>query len=74
MLTLNEICAVLGCSKPAASLLNAGKYDRESELKARHQALVKVVAERRGLDLGGVCLECPRQDCAGCRIAELQGL
>ena len=43
-LSLSDICAVLGCSKAAASRLRAGKYERPgSELIQRYQALEAVV-------------------------------
>jgi hypothetical protein len=71
MLTLNEICAVLGCSKPAASLLKNGKYDREGDLVKRYQALVGAIEKNRGISHSQICIECPRQDCEGCRLAEI---
>lgn len=76
MLALSEICAVLGVSKPAASMLRAGKYARpESPLLAQYAALVRVVdaaeARGRGAAAGNVCFACPRDDCTGCRMAEL---
>jgi len=75
-LTLADIAAVLGCSKAAASLLRAGKYDRPgSDLPARYTALVRVAGRpsesNRAAMLRQVCMECERQDCAGCRIAEI---
>lgn len=78
MLTLNEISAVLGCSKPAASQLRSGVYPAaDGRLAGQYAALVSVVdaAEARGLSGGAlrICYECPREDCAGCRVAELTG-
>jgi len=72
MLTLNEICAVLGCSKPAASLLKNGKYDRNGDLVTRYQALMAAMDKGRSVPLDQVCVECPRQNCKGCRVAELR--
>jgi hypothetical protein len=74
MLTLNEISAVLGLSKPAASALKNGKYPAQDTV-ARYESLLAVVErvanEQREVDLTGICETCPREDCAGCRIAEL---
>lgn len=75
-LTLNDIGAVLGCSKAVASRLRAGKYERPgSELIERYQALEEVVkkaaAGKEKASLTDLCFECPRQDCSGCRAAEL---
>lgn len=75
-LSLNDIGAVLGCSKAVASRLRAGKYERPgSELIQQYQALgsvvKKVAAGREKASLSALCFECPRQDCSGCRAAEL---
>lgn len=75
-LSLADISAVLGCSKPAASMLKAGKYDRPgSDLNRRYLALAEVVrravSDREKASLTDLCFECPRQDCSGCRAAEL---
>lgn len=71
-----EIAAVLGCSVSAVSMLRAGAYDRpSSDLPVRYAALMRLVARnaRRTTEdvLREVCLACPRESCAGCRIAEL---
>ncbi|HWO99744.1 MAG TPA: hypothetical protein VNL74_03870 [Methylococcus sp.] len=76
---LSDIAAVLGCSKPAASLLRSGKYDkggeRAEDLKPRYEALLRIVAEAeargRTNAAGSICLDCPREDCSGCRVAEI---
>ncbi|MEW5885870.1 MAG: hypothetical protein AB1735_04105 [Pseudomonadota bacterium] len=77
-LPLADIAAVLGCSKAVASRLRAGKYELErpsSELIERHQALLALVQRtaqaQRLQSLGALCFDCPRDDCAGCRVAEL---
>jgi len=75
-LTLADIGAVLGCSKAVASRLRSSKYERPgSELIARYQALATVVekaaAGKEKASLSDLCFECPRQDCSGCRVAEL---
>ena len=75
-LTLNDIGAVLGCSKAVASRLRSGKYERPgSELLAQYEALEAVVKKaetgKEKASLTDLCFECPRQDCSGCRAAEL---
>ena len=75
-LSLSDIGAVLGCSKAAASRLRSGKYERPgSELIQRYQALEAVVKKAETgtekASLTDLCFECPRQDCSGCRAAEL---
>ena len=75
MLTLNEISAVLGVSKPTASALKNGKYPAK-ETADRYQALLDAV-ERiarendASADPDSICAACPRDDCTGCRLAEL---
>lgn len=73
---IDDIAAVLGVSKAAASMVRAGKYDRPgSDLPARYEALVRVVAQAqaaaRATDTTAICRACPRDDCTGCRIAEI---
>jgi hypothetical protein len=74
-LKLADIQAVLGVSKTAASMIRAGRYDRPgSELPARYEALIQLVRRVRqeaGADASSICYGCPREDCAGCRVAEL---
>ena len=75
-LPLADIAAVLGCSKAVASRLRADKYERPgSELILRYRALLRVVAQaaarREKASLDDLCFDCPRQDCTGCRAAEL---
>jgi len=75
-LSLSDIGAVLGCSKAVASRLRNGRYERPgSELIERYQALVAVVDKaatgREKASLTDLCFTCPRQDCSGCRAAEL---
>lgn len=76
MLSLADVADVLGVSKSTASRLSRGIYDKsDTSLPARYAALVRVVEAHRGADratvLREVCLECDRQDCAGCRLAEI---
>lgn len=74
-LKLADIQAVLGVSKAAASMIRAGRYDRPgSDLPARYEALIQLVGRVRqeaGADAASICYACPREDCAGCRVAEL---
>lgn len=73
MIALDDICRVLGVSKPTASLLRSGQYPAEDgRLAEQYQALERVVSAARGADASELCLECPRDDCSGCRIFELQ--
>lgn len=71
-----EIAEVLGCSVSAVSMLRAGTYQRpSSDLPERYAALMRLVARNAGSTteevLRAVCLACPRESCAGCRIAEI---
>jgi hypothetical protein len=72
-LRLTEIMAVLDCAKTTASRLRAGSYGHGGELAARYQALLAVSARLAGEQVGpgAICRACPREDCSGCRIAEL---
>lgn len=74
-LKLADIQAVLGVSKAAASMVRAGKYAREgSDLPRRYEALLELIkrVRRESLsDTGAICYACPREDCSGCRLAEL---
>jgi len=74
-LKLAEIAVVLGCSVQAASFLRRGVYDRvakESELPARYAMLMRLIDEARAqVSLERICMDCPRDDCTGCRVAEL---
>ncbi|QOJ20322.1 MAG: helix-turn-helix transcriptional regulator [Gammaproteobacteria bacterium] len=74
-LTLSEISAVLGVSKPTASALKNGKYPA-AETVERYEALLKVVERAVSENNGAaghdsICAACPRDDCTGCRLAEL---
>lgn len=74
-LTLSEISAVLGVAKPTASALKNGKYDA-AETVARYEALLKVIERATSENSGttnhdSICAACPRDDCTGCRLAEL---
>ncbi len=78
MLALSEIAAVLGVAKPTASMLRSQSYGRpESPLHGQYAALLAVTeaAEARGREAaaGNICYGCPREDCAGCRVAEIAG-
>lgn len=72
---LADIAHVLGCSAPTASLLRNGRYGevaKDSALPERYAALVRLVEEaRRAAAPEALCRDCPREDCTGCRVAEL---
>lgn len=74
-MTLTEAAAVLGCSKASLSLIRAGKYPSEdSAIAARYARLIDLIdRERRAaaLDADAICQACPREDCDGCRVAEI---
>lgn len=76
-MTITQISAVLGCSRTVASRLRAGQYDRPgSDLPGRYAALMAVTSSAQAApDLAAcahaICVDCPREDCTGCRIAEL---
>lgn len=74
-MTLEDIAVILGCSKPTASQIRSGKYPTDNTtLPERYARLVAVVeAARRAaaLDPQAICRACPRDDCAGCRVAEM---
>jgi len=64
---------VLGCSKSTASRLRAGSYGCDGDLPARYGAMVAIIERQRqeAPSLGEICRSCPREDCTGCRIAEI---
>lgn len=74
-MTLEDIAVILGCSKPTASQIRSGTYPTDNTtLKARYTRLMAVVeAARRAaaLDPEAICRSCPREDCTGCRVAEI---
>lgn len=74
---LAELSAVLGCSKAAASMLRTGSYSRPgSELHARYAALAELLQKTAHTSaktsLTDLCYDCPRDDCTGCRAAEIE--
>lgn len=71
---LADIADALGCSKATASRIARGIYDKESDLPARYAALMRLIGAARAsaaLDAASICRACPREDCTGCRVAEL---
>jgi hypothetical protein len=69
---LQDIADVLGCSKATASRLARGIYDKESDLPMRYAALMRLIDEARAQSAPErICVHCPRDDCTGCRVAEL---
>lgn len=80
--SLSEAAAVLGVGKSTVSRVRSGTYDRPgSTLPAQYEALVQLVqakAQPQNLraatdaELGAeLCRRCPRESCAGCRVAEI---
>lgn len=75
-MTLTQISAVLGCSRSVASRLRAGNYDRPgSELPLQYAALLEVAQASGAPDMAAcahaICVACPREDCTGCRVADI---
>lgn len=71
-LSLNEIAAILDISKSLASRLRAGKYEKNPALSERFQNLCEVLERVKAADFTqSICNACPRESCAGCRIAEI---
>lgn len=72
---LAEIATVLGCSVQAASYLRRGRYGeiaRDSALPARYAALMQLIERGQAeVSLERICISCPREDCTGCRVAEM---
>lgn len=74
MLDLADIALILDVAKPTASLLRNGKYGTvagNSRLPARYRRLLELTERDAQPDPNALCLACPRQDCTGCRVAEL---
>lgn len=74
--TMQGVMAVLGCSKSTASKLMNGRYGcKDTDLPQRYEALVALVAgvrsQAQALRADALCLSCPREDCSGCRVADL---
>jgi len=69
---LQDIADVLGCSKSTVSRVARGIYDKESDLPTRYAALMRLIDEARAQSAPErICVHCPRDDCTGCRVAEL---
>jgi hypothetical protein len=69
---LQDIADVLGCSKATASRVARGIYDKKSDLPMRYAALMRLIDEARAQAAPErICQSCPRDDCTGCRVAEL---
>jgi hypothetical protein len=69
---LQDIADVLGCSKATVSRVARGIYDKESDLPVRYAALMRLIDEARAQSAPErICVHCPREDCTGCRVAEL---
>ncbi|TXF11993.1 hypothetical protein FR698_07825 [Pelomicrobium methylotrophicum] len=62
---------MLGVSDAAVGRIRAGNYPA-GELTERYQLLIAVVERaRQRTDAQAFCRACPREDCTGCRIAEI---
>jgi hypothetical protein len=69
MLTLIEICAVLGCSNACRPRCSEWEKTTENgDLVKRYQALMEAMDKGRETPLDQICIECPRQNCEGCRV------
>lgn len=73
---LDDLAAALGCSRAAASMVRGGKYERPgSDLPTRYAALVRLIEAERAAAAeaaaGRLCYACPREDCTGCRVADV---
>lgn len=77
-MTVNEIAAVLGCSRAAASLLRTGSYPcGRSALAVQYRALLELVARNARTPspqdaANALCAACDRDECAGCRCLEIE--
>ncbi|GAB4209934.1 MAG: hypothetical protein Fur0019_17360 [Tibeticola sp.] len=74
VVSLSQAALVLGCDKATVSRIRAGAYDKASDIPRRYEALVALIERVRreaALDENSICMACPREDCAGCRIAEM---
>lgn len=66
-----EAARILGVSDAAVGRIRGGSYP-EGELTERYRLLVAVVERAKAkADATHFCAACPREDCTGCRIAEL---
>lgn len=66
-----EAARILGCSDAAVGRIRAGNYPA-GELEERYRLLVEVLERAaKQADAQTFCAACPREECAGCRIAEL---
>ncbi|MCX8016345.1 MAG: hypothetical protein N2690_00380 [Rhodocyclaceae bacterium] len=66
-----EAARILGVSDAAVGRIRAGNYP-EGELAERYRLLVEVLTRAAAkADAQHFCSTCPREECGGCRIAEL---
>lgn len=66
-----EAARILGVSDAAVGRIRAGSYP-SGDVVARYELLVAVLERAASsADAQAYCRTCPREDCAGCRIAEL---
>jgi len=82
--SLSEAAAVLGVDKSTVSRIRSGTYDRPgSALPQQYAALVRLVERKLAAHAPSLrevpqaelaaelCRRCPREECAGCRAAEV---
>jgi hypothetical protein len=66
-----EAARILGVSDAAVGRIRGGNYP-EGELPERYRLLVQIVERAASrADASVWCSACPREDCTGCRIAEV---
>lgn len=69
---LKDLALILDISKSVACRLRAGEYTKNPLLTKRYETLfAHFKAQKTGDLTQEICEACPRQSCAGCRIAEI---
>jgi hypothetical protein len=66
-----EAARILGVSDAAVGRIRGGNYP-EGELPERYRLLIAVLERAASrADAAAWCSACPREDCSGCRVAEV---
>ena len=66
-----EAARILGVSDAAVGRIRAGNYP-EGDLPERYRLLMAALERAASrFETQAICAACPREDCVGCRIAEL---
>ncbi|BBD77215.1 hypothetical protein [Hydrogenophilus thermoluteolus] len=66
-----EAARILGVSDAAVGRIRAGNYP-DGALTERYRLLVAVLQRAASkVETEQICASCPREECTGCRIAEL---